>query len=223
MYYGLLKVSRDMTSGELESRLEPGDVLVTTFGASPRWHSRMFKRLAPLVTGSYGHTGLYAGDGRVIEVVAGREGTREIDFSDMANRVNVKAFRPNLPKEDREQAVEFARSNLGAPYRNLAVLESAAEALAPGFLRRIRNVKDPETRAFLCTELVDGAYGGKLRNSAYNIPLAVDFMDPEKVQYVGQTRDADEAQWENPLRARFGRSRHTPQGSAFLNYLSSTK
>lgn len=209
---GLRKQSRVLSKGEFESRLEPGDVLVTTYNAAPKWYSRMFKSLAPTVTGSYGHTAIYAGDGKAVEVVAGKEGTRLIGLDNMMSRVNIKAFRPNAGPEERAAAAEKARGMLGTPYRGLGVLETAAEAIAPGFLRRIRGVRDPKDRALLCTELIDNAYGNRFSKKE-RVPLAVDFMDPEASAYVGQVRAADPGQWKSPKRARFGRSRRSPQGS----------
>lgn len=178
----LQKLSAAASLEEMQSQLEPGDILLTTYSKPPGRIPALIRKAATRLTGSYGHVGIYAGDGEVIESVWGA-GVRSVPLDQVARKVNVIAVRPEASKRDRRKAVQFARERIGDPYRNLGTLEIAAEAISPGFLNRIAGVRNPEARALLCTELVDQAYGGRF--SQGRVPLSVDFAAPGRSTLVG--------------------------------------
>lgn len=113
---------------ELHQVLEPGDILFTAPLRSKMrsfFGKHIFKPLSRTVQGTdYGHASIYLGEGKVMETRIG-EGTRQRTLEAVLKKNNVVAFRPQVPDHEKDEAVEYAKSQEGVPYAKTHLLASA--------------------------------------------------------------------------------------------------
>lgn len=160
---GIIKEAVDQ---EFVSKLKPGDVLVLNRGSSSATEGkgRLKAKLQRLTSaamkvqlGVFGHAGIYAGDGKVIDAHPSY-GVKEQAIEKMTEGVGVIAMRPNLPEKDRLKAVERAKNKIGdVDYSTREALRAWAGI---HFKMPVRDRRKRMT-AVMCSGLVNDSYLGK--------------------------------------------------------------
>lgn len=160
-----------------ESDLRPGDVFVTAtygnkldrfIGSSIRFFTATKDEYGRWENAKVNHTGLYVGDGQLIEAAPG--GARLARWDSYGDNAiwSVNGFKGiTLTDESRARIVEQAHELLGTPY---GFLDIVAIAFAQARMRHIvdpnkplndqpwwvRKIEDRDT--LICSQLVDSAY-----------------------------------------------------------------
>ena len=171
-YDELEKVSEVVKDyGEAVGRLQPGDIINMTA------HNPKGEKKPPLKAltdkawtvasqtgqGSYTHTAMYVGGGKIVEARIG-EG---VTIKPMAELLKGKSFvilRPKgVSKKDREQAAAFSRSQVGKGYDTTALAVAGAGQIFPDSVARLTgHIADNALRKgrdkWQCGELVAAAY-----------------------------------------------------------------
>lgn len=168
---------------DLKKVLLPGDILLTR-AVKPT----LMSRVVSAVQGSgYGHSALYAGNGKVIDTRL--EGVRETTLDEVHKEWgggrDVRAYRPKATDEERKNAVTTARSFLGVPYDK----KGALRLLLPAAKNDHKGPTDHKD-AILCSQLIVQAYPhlnfaeGKHRDHV----LPVDIANSPLTKRVGELK-----------------------------------
>jgi len=148
--------------------LQPGDVLSMQTGQTSRhkgkFHflaGKLFEKGTQATQGTFTHSGIYVGDGKIVESRVG-EGVRLKSFRDALRNKSFLVQRPKVPKRDRVGAAEFAKKQVGKGYDNLAAVATAGGLLLPERVTKLidRNVMPAPENAqrFTCSNLITSAY-----------------------------------------------------------------
>lgn len=144
---------------DLTKRLKPGDLLFSAPDSSRSKGvlGKVFKPLSRLVQGTdYGHTAIYAGNGKIIESRIG-EGVQKKHLSKMTGSNNVIASRVKATPAERKKAVEYADSQIGKGYS----LTQLVRAGLPSFRGKRKDDNAEESDKLFCSALVANAYAKK--------------------------------------------------------------
>lgn len=155
----------------LEAKLEVGDIFVSSMAPPKNARSiqeKVFRSVSSGAQGDWTHTGLYVGDGKIVEM-RDRMQTRSLPRAFKA--VDAKFIRPNLPAAARAAAANkllaLSKSKKGRAAR-YATKGTLARALLEHKTPR-KMLDDTKVRAsnrYTCSHLVADSYAG-----------AVDFAD----------------------------------------------
>ncbi len=150
-------------SDELD-RLRPGDVLLTSKGSEKAFTGgklqhfgrKLTDKLMRPLLGDYVHAGIYVGDGKVIDANPAY-GVKRVPLSSF-NDANVKVMRPQLPKIDRDKAVQHAQDMVGTAYS----VPTAVKAWASSTFKHLAPKQRIENAGVICSNLIANAYKGKV-------------------------------------------------------------
>lgn len=169
-----------VVSGEaLRDELKAGDVLFTAPNrrALTYRYRYGFKPISELVQGTdFGHAMLYIGGGRVMESTLGM-GVRNRPLKRIVAKNNVIALRPDVPAEEKKQAVEYALSQGGLKYNIPAMLR----AMIPLRGRREGSRKPEESNSVICSALVANAYPNRKFSDASRLVTRPDELMAHEV------------------------------------------
>jgi len=172
------------------SQLEPGDVIIT----ARRWADlggvfirmgNFFKR--GFTERVWSHATVYAGNGKVIEALPTGIAENDLEKKYLQGEHSIRVLRhKNASEEQRRQAVEFCRKEIGQKYENeqqlyfvlnYLVAPSLRFALENNFFDRLF----PDKGAYFCSELAAASY---LHAGAYPFErkprkiMPLDFYNP---------------------------------------------
>lgn len=169
------------TPDELVSKLKPGDVLFTSpnrksLGSFWRYG---YKPISQVVQGTdYGHAALYTGGGMVAEARLGAP-VKEFKLKKLLRKNNVVVMRPDVPNEEKKEAVEYVRSMTGAKFDIPSILRAALPLRG----KREAARKPEETESVICSALVANAYARrKFSDSSRLMTRPSEVMDSSVMQ-----------------------------------------
>lgn len=154
---------------ELKKKLRVGDILYT----KPRsmegesLSSRIFYKAESIYQGSkYTHTGLYVGNGQVVDAGIwgkGLPGSKKgddtrvhlVDLDTFKDRYNFKVLRVDATAKERHDATRWAKKQIGKDFNTGGVVKMVINPLK-GKAPKIKDRTDNES--FFCSELVANAY-----------------------------------------------------------------
>lgn len=158
----LEKLAAVVDDAELKKTLQPGDILYT----KPRKNEGLFNKLfyaieSRLQDNPFTHVGLYVGNNKVVDSGDWREKTKGGDFGvnavpleDFKDRYQFKVLRPEASPEQRKDAVEYAKDQVGTPFN----LRGMLRLVMPGKSERLGLQDRKATEALFCSELISNAY-----------------------------------------------------------------
>ena len=171
------------TPEELEKKLKPGDVLFTapnrkSLGYFWRYG---YKPVSTAVQGTdYGHAALYVGGGKVMEARLGAP-IKTVRLAKVVKHNNVVAFHPDVPKDERDQALEYAQQQKGVRFNVPAIVRAAL----PFRGKREGGKRPEEAPALICSALVANAYSRrKFSDSSRLMTRPSEIMDHEVMKPV---------------------------------------
>lgn len=146
------------------NKLQPGDILSISTKSSPEVGtiSRIFGTGSQAAQGSFTHSGLYVGDGKIVESRIG-EGVTLKPIREALRGLNFQVHRPKgVPKRDRREAAQFAVSQVGKDYDSTALAITSAGIMLPEWTNRLIDKKllasPREGKKYTCSNLVSAAY-----------------------------------------------------------------
>ena len=197
------RVKVAMAKSEISAQnMQKGDVIVMTMGPETyindpnssslqKAKERVFRKMSPKMQGGYTHSGIYVGDGQVIEA-RGDGVTKKPLTTALKNIDGAIVVRPKASKSIRERAADFAESRVGSPYESEAFLaRQGASLLAPKpmekLLRRKSDVED--AKRFTCGNLVSAAYISqgftpRADKGEWSLTVPADFLNAKKATKV---------------------------------------
>jgi uncharacterized protein YycO len=148
----------------IQEKLRPGDILYTEPKTIDKWHHRLFYAIEKRFQGSPNtHVGIYVGNGNVVDAGAWQD--KDGDFKPMVykvplrkytDRYNFKVLRVDAPASVKNEAVEFAKDQVGKDFNMRGMFRLALPFKgAPSEADRVRQ---SEAKSFFCSELVANAY-----------------------------------------------------------------
>ena len=164
--------------------------------------SDTFKQIAVGLQGSHAHSGIYVGDGEIVEARI-EDGVQKRTLpAALENIQSAIIVRPKTDKTTRQKAADFALSRVGRPYDSLAFLSAQGTSLlipddmAKKLLSRKNNPEDADK--FICGNLVSASYaanGFSPKGDKYwDLTVPRDFLDPDtnkKVGIIGDTHSSN--------------------------------
>lgn len=191
----LLKIARDYKTHQgLQGKLEPGDILLTSFkyvdpakmrgrelkkSEQAAWDA--FRAASRKYQGEHEHSAIYAGKGRVIET-GPPHGAQVKPLEAMTGgRGTITAVRPDVSATQRRRAVRRARQLLGTKY---SVPRLARAGLANHVRLKPEKVPDRVKHRYICSTLVGDAYD----QVPFNERKPNDALMPADFYRSGQTR-----------------------------------
>lgn len=155
----IAQVAQVTSRAGLESTMEPGDILLTTLAAPKGVKGAVFRGLSNIFQGKYGHTALYAGNGRVYDTRFG-QGSKLVSLSDAAKGKDVMVLRPLVSDERKKKALAAAHRTLGAPYAGgggmfTRMILSRALPVSPSKKKAYKDIRD----GLICSRMITRAYG----------------------------------------------------------------
>lgn len=146
---------------DLDKILKPGDILYTKPREIKNIPSKIFYNVEKIFQGSpYTHVGLYIGDGQIVDAGIwknrGKSSTEvhKIPLKNFAERYKFKVLRVNASKKEREEAVEYAKNQVGKSFNISGMLRLALPFRSKREKEKIRK----EQAEFFCSELIANAY-----------------------------------------------------------------
>jgi hypothetical protein len=148
--------------------LQRGDIVITSPGppsermtAGSAFQDWLFRKASPFMQGLFTHSGIYAGDGKMIEAYP--KGIIERDFSKMTKGKSYLVVRPKVSAEKREQAADFAKSQLGVSYNKRMLAFASLKTMLPSKVVSVTGGSDdmPKGKSplgYQCGGLVAGSY-----------------------------------------------------------------
>lgn len=150
---------------EWKKNLKPGDILITTHGKAGTTFDRVFQGFSKAIQGDVSHAGVYVGDGKVVEM-RDQLHHRGVD-KHIASR-DAWIVRPNLPKKDRDEAVDKLK-DIASSYKRKAdyasvpfLLKVVAQGAVNKRLFKDQGEQEIEKQRFICSNLVTHAYKDKI-------------------------------------------------------------
>ena len=165
---------------ELQKRLEPGDILVTSTAKSKSILDRAWDMASRSVQGDKTHASMYVGGGKVVEMI---NGIRHRPLEESLRRIEGVALRPNLHKAVRAAVAKklVVRIQSEGDQLQYNSLPFVAKAVAERYATK-RLFKDDTTEPgrYTCSGLIADAYKDKMRivpnkGTGYAIPR--DFLE----------------------------------------------
>jgi len=124
------KLKKSHTKNDFMKKLKPGDILYSGYHPKHSPYVNIGKRKVPIpqsqvvqmVTGSpYYHGMLYAGKGKIIQAEGAKRPLAVRNLKSAMADQRVKAYRiKNLKGKDAEEAIRWARSKVGTPYKSVS-------------------------------------------------------------------------------------------------------
>lgn len=172
-------------------QLRPGDILLTSKGSKKAFtggrvqrygRELMDKAMRPLL-GDYVHAGIYVGDGKVIDANPAY-GVKRVPLTSF-NDASVKVMRPQLPKADRDRAIQHVQGMVGTAYS----VPAALKAWATSTFKHLEPRQHVENAGVICSNLIANAYRGKvIPGKDPSIVLPGDFTHSSKLKTVLEDR-----------------------------------
>lgn len=175
----------------LLKHMQPGDIVLMTpqptaenASALTRAGAGIFGAVSHALQGKYTHSGIYAGDGHVIDIRADT-GVRKVPLKDLTRDLSVAIVRPKLDAELRAKAVGKAEGYLANRDKIKYSLPGLAPAVMGSFMRLKDRPKDENN--VICSTLVANAYGRHkvVPGQARHAVKPSDFLESSRVDYVG--------------------------------------
>lgn len=189
----------------LEKMLKPGDIIMMSMdpdedkdrGYLADKVMDLYKKYGPQLQGTYGHSALYVGDGKIVESRM-IEGVTLKPLSYAMKYKDILAVRPSTSIENREAAAEFATKQVGKKYDNVALAFTAAGLMLPEkvtsflndkfFRNRVRS-EGVEINGWTCSNLVSAAYAGTdLGPVGIRLTAPVDLLESPNVVPVAKSK-----------------------------------
>lgn len=146
----------------LKKFLKPGDILYTKPKKIDKLHHRLFYSIESKIQGSdYTHVGIYVGDGHIVDAGDWRKRAKssmkvhKIPLETYMKRYDFKVLRVDAPKAVKEEAVAYAKDQVGKDFNMKGMLRMVMPFQGSADKDRAR--KDA-ANAFFCSELVANAY-----------------------------------------------------------------
>jgi uncharacterized protein YycO len=187
----LQKLAVDITDKrDLEKVLKPGDILFTRPRKIDQIHHKAFYALESRIQGSpYTHVGIYSGNGKVVDAGAWtkrRESStkvHEVPLNTFTDRYRFKVIRVDATPNQRREAVEYAKDQVGKDFNMKGMLRLALpfKGRPSGERERKEN-----SEAFFCSELVANAYNnvGLVKNKKLEHIMPGDIHRSSKTKTV---------------------------------------
>lgn len=184
----LIKINQAKANrlSKLERSMKPGDIILTTKGLSrpkgvlDRTELFIGENIAH-VGRKYHHAGIYAGDGRIVDMRI--TGLKERGL-DSLGEASVQVFRPKLPEKDKLLAVRRMRAMSGKSYATPQVIKATA-----GYIAGIKGDTKAPAEELICTGAVAEAYEGKLDfGRRRDIVGPWDIANSDKLRYVTHSK-----------------------------------
>lgn len=171
--------------------MEPGDIVLMTpqptaenASALERAGAGIFGVVSHALQGKYTHSGIYAGDGHVIDIRA-ETGVRKVPLTDLTRDLSVAVVRPKLDETVRQRAVAKAESYLQQRDKIRYSIPGLLPAVAGAFIKFRDRPKDEKN--VICSTLVANAFGRHkvVPGMARHVVKPSDFLKSTRVEYVG--------------------------------------
>lgn len=180
------KYLEDMQPGDIVS-IETGQTS-TKKGPLHYLVGKTFEKGTQAMQGSFSHTGIYVGGGKMVEARIG-EGVTLKSFGDALKHKSFLVHRPKVDKRHRIRAAKFAKQQVGKDYDSLALVVTAGGLALPEFATRLidKNVlRSPqEADKYTCSNLVQAAYEkAHLTGVGPRTVAPVDLRRSDKMQLV---------------------------------------
>jgi uncharacterized protein YycO len=150
---------------ELRKELKPGDILYTKPRKVEGIGNKIFYAIEKRVQKSpYSHVGIYVGDGKIVDAGQWKGGTKvknpiavhEVDLPTYTNKYNFKVLRVNAPDEVKQDAVDYAKSQVGKGFNFKGMFRLALPW--KGTPEQKDRARKDLAESFFCSELVVNAY-----------------------------------------------------------------
>lgn len=178
----------------LQDHLKPGDILLTTpIDEDKKKLTTKVHKMGLKLRGlpEYTHVAVYLGNNRIGHVERGiTEGGRDTaDSEKMTYReehinaikkrgLGLAAFRPNVGAQQRQEAIDKLKRNVGVQYSNA---RAATAFFLPKFLQRLTPV---DRKAKICSDIVADAYPTLFESSKDRPMLPAEFGASPHVKLV---------------------------------------
>lgn len=151
-------VEKTIGVGNITQRdMKAGDVIFTSPDKNkiPTLLRYTFKPVSRIIQGTdYGHAAIYVGSGNAVDARMGAK-VKEVPISKLTKSHRMIVLRPDVPDEEKKDAVDFAKSRVGKKYSLLNLLRSAT----PWRGDREKDYPVPSDKAkMICSALVANAY-----------------------------------------------------------------
>jgi len=148
---------------ELSKKLKPGDILTTQRRTTNSWGESLNKVLLGFFQGTpYTHTGLYIGDGDIVDAGKWGKGDKaetrvhKVKLKDFAKRYKIRALRVRGSNKVKKDAVAYAKEQVGKDYNMSGVLRLAFPVF--GKVKATERIRKKVVDELFCSELVANAY-----------------------------------------------------------------
>lgn len=171
--------------------MKPGDIVLMTpqptaddAGLLTRMGANVFGAVSGAIQGKYTHAGIYAGNGKVIDIRA-ETGVRKVPLKDLTKDLSIAVVRPNVHARVRAQAVQKAEGY----YKNRDKIEYHVPDLIPAAASAFMDIgeKPINENQVICSSMVANAFGKHkiAPGVARHATKPVDFLKSPRVKYIG--------------------------------------
>lgn len=171
--------------------MKPGDIVLMTpqptaddAGLLTRMGANVFGAVSGAIQGKYTHAGIYAGNGKVIDIRA-ETGVRKVPLKELTKDLSVAVVRPNVHARIRRQAVQKAEGY----YTNRDQIKYHVPDLIPAAASAFLDIgeKPINENQVICSSMVANAFGKHkiAPGVARHATKPVDFLKSPRVKYVG--------------------------------------
>lgn len=171
--------------------MKPGDIVLMTpqptaddAGLLTRMGANVFGAVSGAIQGKYTHAGIYAGNGKVIDIRA-ETGVRKIPLKNLTKDLSVAVVRPKLDARARAAAVAKAEGY----YKDRANIKYHVPDLIPAAASAFVDIgeKPINENQVICSSMVANAFGKHkvAPGVARHATKPVDFLKSPRVTYIG--------------------------------------
>jgi len=175
--YGFVKtgeVVADAKTVGIGKKLKVGDILYTKPHSieDESLASRLFYKAESIYQGSkYTHTGLYVGDGKIVDAGVWGKGKKRdtkvhlVDLADYKKRYDFKVLRIKASAKEKIEATKWAKGQIGRDFNTSGIVKMVVNPLKRES-GKARERKIGRESSFFCSELVASAYAPHVRLAA---------------------------------------------------------
>lgn len=166
------KRAADADFERFQAKLKPGDILLTR-AVRP---TLMSKIVSGVQHSDFGHSSIYAGDGKVIDTRNHGEGVFQTSLREVYKKWgggrDIRAYSPKATAAQRQKAVARAKELIGTPYHTMGAFRLLFPA---GKNKGVDPSKKP--KSVICSEVVARAYPdlpfAQRKNRAHVLPVDI--------------------------------------------------
>lgn len=184
----LQKIAAEGTEGEdlsaWKEKLLPGDILLG-YVRKPGVYAKAMNAInSHFQDGTkYPHAALYAGDGKVIDTHP--VGGVHVDTLDQwGGEYAFRALRVKTDQAMRDQAVDYAKEQIGKPYSSLHAIRMAF----PAITKEKKRERQKDLKSCICSQVIANAYHEVpfAKKRPIDFVLPVDFQKSPHTKMIGE-------------------------------------